>query len=231
MSSRSSRQTRNAALFAAAAATVLSLAACGSSTPDEPTASSTSPSAEASPSPSPTSAAPGPEKVRAAGQVSSVSGGTIGLSAKKGPTTVALTPTTKILRVSPAQFTDVSTGSCVDVRLAAPVSEAPPAPAKSVTVSTPANGKCAQASQGKAVRGTVTAVNGQTVSVASSAAEPTAIPVDEKTQYFRQTTAGAPDITQGVCLSAVGTVDPGGALQAANARIGPPAANGSCPGA
>jgi len=80
------------------------------------------------------------------------------------------------------------------------------------------------------VRGTVTSVNGQTVMVANSSAAPTAVPVNNETSYFRQASTSALVITQGACLSAVGTLDPSGALQATTATVGP-LANGSCPGA
>ena len=70
---------------------------------------------------------------------------------------------------------------------------------------------------------------GQMVSVATSPAAPTAIPVDQKTRYIKRTSMSALIITGGACLSAVGTVDPGGAMQALTATV-VPSANGSCPG-
>ncbi len=105
----------------------------------------------------------------------------------------------------------------------------PPAPAKSITISEATNGKCPQSSAGAVVRGSVTSINVPTVSVSTSSAPPTAIPVDPKTEYLKQTSESALIITPGVCLSAVGTVDPGGALQSNSATVGP-AVNGACPG-
>lgn len=78
--------------------------------------------------------------------------------------------------------------------------------------------------------GAITSVDGAAVSVADSAGAPIAVPVNEKTQYLRQAAVSAVDITQGACLTAVGTLDPGGTLQATTATVGMPAASGVCPG-
>jgi hypothetical protein len=227
-------QARRPALIVAVSTTALLLAACGSSTPAKPVTSSTSATAQASgtsapATPPPPPAPPAPPKVKTQGKVNSVTGSTLALSAKKGPTTVNITPTTKIILIAPAQLSDVSIGACVDVKQAAAAAGAPPTPAKSITIIAGASVKCAQSSDDKGVSGAVTAVNGPTVLVASTPGAPASVPTDKKTKYLKQAPATALVITAGVCLSASGTVDPTGALQATAATVGPPP-KAACPG-
>lgn len=227
-SNLSSTETRRPALLGALAAAAVLLAGCGSSTTSESTegaAESPSPTVE-------TSAPPAPPRVSTKGRVNTVAGSTLSMAVKEGPATVVITPTTKIIQESPGQLIDIKPGSCVNVRRAASAPEGPPAPAKSITVSAAANGgKCAEASTDNAVRGTVAKVDGQTISVSSSdQPEPTAVSVDQATQYTKQATVSALVITPGACLSAAGTLDPGGALRATTATVGP-LVNGGCPGA
>ena len=231
--SNSLRKARRPALLAAVSATVLLLAGCDNSTSSEP---STSPTSEVS-STAETSAPPAPPKVRAQGRVNSVSGSTVALGAKSGPTAVAITSSTRVSQVSIAKLTDVATGSCVDVRKAAAAKgappatsapAAPPAPATRITVSAAPSGKCAQSSGDTFVTGAVTSVSGNSISVENA---PAAIPFDQQTTYFKKVDVSALAITQGACLTAVGTLDPGGVLKALSATIGLPAANGVCQGA
>ena len=229
-------QARRPALIVAVSTTALLLAACGSSsTPAKPTASSTSATAQASGTSAPATspappAAPAPPKVKTQGKVNSVTGSTLALTAKKGPTTVNITPSTKITLIAPAQLSDISVGICVDVRQPVAAAGAPPAPAKAITISAGSNGKCDQSADDKGVSGPVTAVNGATVLVASTPGTPASVPTDKKTKYLKQGPATALVITAGVCVSASGTVDPTGALQATSATVGPPP-KAACPGA
>jgi hypothetical protein len=225
------RQARRPALFAVTSAAAVVVAACGSSTPANPTASTSvqasAPSSQAAATT--TAPPPAPPKVRAEGTVASVTGSTVAVTAKKGPTTVAITPSTKIAQISPAQFTDVTVGNCVVVRQAAAAPGTPAAPARTITVSAASTGKCPQAISGHGLSGSVTAVTGQSVSVAASAAPPTAVAIDKKTRFLKQASTTALVITQGACLTATGTVDPSGALEATMATVGPPP-KGLCAG-
>lgn len=150
------------------------------------------------------------------------------MAAKEGPTTVAITATTRVRQLSLGQLGDVKTGSCVDIRLGTPAPGTPAAAAKGVLVSAPAaDGKCPEAASDKAVRGAVSAVNGNSISVQNA---PAPVTVDQQTAYTKQAPASALVIAPGVCFSAAGPLDPGGVLQATAVTVEPPAANGMCAG-
>jgi hypothetical protein len=218
--------THRPALLGLLSAAAVLLVGCGSSTTPE----ATEPAAESPAATAESTAPPAPERVRAQGKVDTLAGSTVMMAAKEDPKRVAILPNTKVLQLSPGQLVDVKPGSCVDVRRAAPAPGGPPGPAKTITVSAASNGKCPEAIADNAVRGMVASVNGQTVSVSnSSQPEPTAVTADPGTKYTRQASVSALAITPGACLSAVGTLDPGGVLQAASATVGPPV-NGVCPG-
>jgi hypothetical protein len=102
------------ALLAVAAATVLSVAACGTSNNQNAGKPTSSARATSSAPPSPPSAPPA-RIDHVAGMISSVSGDTINLKLRQGTATVDFTPSTKITEVSSAQLSDVTTGSCVKV--------------------------------------------------------------------------------------------------------------------
>jgi hypothetical protein len=226
------RRARSAVLLGIGTATICSVAACSTSTPAAPTVSSPAPSVQASAAPSattPGAAPPGAGRAHVVGLVTSVSGSTIAVAAKNGSTTVALTPSTQVFQISPAQLTDIGTGSCVAVRQARNGTGSTPAPARSITVSAAAGGQCPQSDRGRGVRGAVASVNGQTLSVADSAATPATVQVDNSTRYFARATVNAQAVTQGVCLMATGSTDTSGVLQAAMATVRP-AVNGSCGG-
>lgn len=219
------------ALIFTATATMLLLPGCGKSdqSASESNSAGTTTSSEESATSSEQSTAkssPAAPMERSQGRVNTVAGSVVTLGAKKGPTTVAVTPSTKVIQSSAAQLSDVAPGSCVNVRKAA----APAAGATSVTVSPSANGKCPEANEEKALRGAVAGVNGQTLSVTVSGS-PVTIDVDPKTQFSKQAPASALAITPGTCLLATGSPDPQGVLQASSATVSPPPPNGPCPGA
>ncbi|AQT81688.1 hypothetical protein B1R94_24195 [Mycolicibacterium litorale] len=162
------------------------------------------------------------------GTVTAVTGNTIAVRAKTGPPTVEITPSTKIFQVNPAQLTDVTAGSCADIRLAAAAAGGAAQPAKQITVSAATNGKCPESSSERVLRGTIAAVTGQSVSLVNSSAGATA--VDQNTKYFKQVATTALAITPGACLSSVGPVGPNGVQQATKATVGPPAGPKGCPG-
>lgn len=82
------------------------------------------------------------------------------------------------------------------------------------------------------INGTVASVTGNTINVtsndASGAASQTAVTVTEKTKYTKQTTTDGQAIAQGKCITARGTKDGGGTLQATTITL-QPANNGKCP--
>ena len=216
--------TRPPALFSVFLTTVFLLSACGGSEQTSPSDSASQDSASSNETPS-------SRDGRATGRVDSVSDNSITISAKEGPTNVALSKSTRIFRNSPALLTDISVGTCVDIahRAAEPGSSQPPA--RRITITGTSDGRpCRQGSSATGMRGAVTSIEGPTVSVAYSPEAPTAVPVNEKTQYLRQAAVTAQDITQGACLTAVGTLEPGGTLQATTATVGMPPASGVCPG-
>jgi hypothetical protein len=237
-------------ILAIAGATALSVAACG-------TPNNTKPSTSASPaSSSPASSSPSASAKEdwVYGLIASVSGNAVQATQKTGTATVDFTPSTKVTEVTPAQLTDVTAGSCVRAR---PTRESTPATsgaitAKSITVRQAVDGKCPQpkAPAGastatpapapppggpeapRSVRGTVASVAGNTITVtandANGSPSQTNVTVTDTTKYTKVTSAGAQAIAQGKCISARGTKDGSGTLQATKIIVGP-ADNGNCP--
>jgi hypothetical protein len=79
--------------------------------------------------------------------------------------------------------------------------------------------------------GAVASVSGNTINVTSTDASgnssQTAVTVNDKTKYTKQSPANAQAITQGKCMTAKGTKDGGGALQATTVDLRQ-ANNGKC---
>src|ERR1700729_3491507 len=134
------------ALLAVTGATALSIAACGASNNAKPT--SANPTGSYPTSSSPSASAKGKDWVN--GLIDSVSGNTIQVSQRSGSATVDFTPSTAVSEITPAQFTDITTGSCLSVRPdrhgASTAGGA--ITAQSVRVSTAVDGKCPQPKQG-----------------------------------------------------------------------------------
>lgn len=207
----------------------LCVAMCGSS--HETSTSSAPPAVNAPPPSAAPSAAPPPGppppvgKDYVEGMVQSNSNGTIALRTRSGSATVDYTPQTRVMDVTPAKLTDVTPGSCVNVKAtpqSAPPPGAPapggPAPgpitAQAVTVTQSADGKCPPPA---GFYGTVASVTGNTIAVnglgpgAPGAA--TNVTVADSTSYQRQTPSDTEAITNGKCIGAQGIQD-GGALHA-----------------
>jgi hypothetical protein len=226
-------------MFAVVGATALSVAACGSSdtaTPARsasPTGSTTAQAQAPTQSPSPT---PG-GKGKVAGLIASVSGNTIQVTQRNGNATVDVTPSTAISEVTPAGLPDVTAGSCVSIRPARDDSgNAGAATARSVRISpAAADGKCSAGPSGRpaghhGVGGTVASVAGDTITVnGTDGAAPTTVTVTDKTRYTKQATATTQSIVQGKCMTAQGSLDGGGAIQATTINLRP-ARDGACPG-
>ncbi|KDF02353.1 hypothetical protein Y900_026300 [Mycolicibacterium aromaticivorans JS19b1 = JCM 16368] len=219
--------------------TALSLAACGSS----PTATNSSTQAAGSTSataPATSGSAPskGGGKDHVAGLITSVNGGTAAVSDKNVTSNLGFTSSTKVSELTPAAVADLTVGSCVSVR---PARGSSPAPDGSVTaaaisVSAPRDGQCfagARQQAGSAghggVRGTVTSVNGSTLVVTAAGSNtPTNVTLSGTTTYTKRAPADVQAIAQGMCVTARGTKDASGTLQATMIGLRP-ANNGSCP--
>lgn len=219
------------ALIGAAA---LSVAACGSSTTGSPTASGTSSSPTTS-----ASASNAQAKDRVAGLIASVSGSAIQVTqSNNASATVDFTNATNVTEIVSAQLTDVTAGSCIAVRPTRDSAQGGAVTAQTVLVSPANNGNCAapQASQGgrggpnrHGVRGAVASVNGNTI-VVTTGGNQTNVTVTPTTTYAKRAASNTQAIAGGKCISARGTKDSGGTLQATAINLRP-ADNGNCPGA
>ena len=125
------------------------------------------------------------------------------------------TPSTRVVEVSPAQLTDVTPGSCVNVR-ATPQSAPAGAgiTAQAVTITGAVDGKCPPP---PGFFGTVTSVSGNTIAVngmgPGGPTTPTNVTVANTTSYSKQTASSTQAIVNGKCMGAQGTQD-GGVLHA-----------------
>ncbi len=227
------------ALLAVAGATALSVAACASSSETKPAPAT--PSGSAPTSSTPSASGKGNDWVK--GLIDSVSGSTIQVSAKSGPTAVSFTPSTAVSEITPAQLTDVTAGSCVSVHPDhhGGSAEGGALTARSVRISSAVDGKCPApahpAGEGSHHRqppphGQVATVTGNTITLNSTDAQgnpsQTTVSVTETTKYTRQTTTDSNALAQGKCIAAHGTRDSGGALQATTISV-QQADNGNCP--
>ena len=221
--------TSRYSLLAVVGITALAVAACGSTTSGSP-ASSAGASGTGSASPAPL--AQGRNHV--AGLVASVSGSTVQVTRQNATVTVTYSPATKISEVTPAQFTDVTAGSCIAVRPSArppPSGGAATVTARMVSINALANGRC-QAPHGRGgLAGTVSSVNGNTIVLnaidSNGTTSQTNVQVDNTTRYARLAAANSQAIAQGKCLAARGTNDSTGTLQATTINLRP-ADNGTC---
>jgi hypothetical protein len=178
--------------------------------------------------------------------IASVAGNSIRVTKEDNSTAaVNFTSTTKVTETTPAALTDVTSGSCVTVRPTQEAKGGQPVTAASVKVSPSVNGACpakptgqgsgpssstpappgspAPAPKPAPVRGSVASVSGNTINVSgtdpSGNTTQTAVTVDDKTKYSKQTSATTDAIAQGKCLWARGTMDNGGALQATSINV------------
>jgi hypothetical protein len=213
------------AILAVLVVIALSVAMCGPSNDNtsstsntgKPTVTALPPSSAPSAAPPPPPPAPPPApKDYVEGMVESVSGNTIGLRTRTGSATADFTPSTRVVDVTPAKLTDVTPGSCVNVR-ATPQS-APTAggiTAQAVTITEAIDGKCPPPA---GFFGTVVSVSGNTIAVngigPGGPTAPTNVTVADTTSYTKQTPSSPQAIVHGKCMGAQGTQD-GGVLHAA----------------
>jgi Domain of unknown function (DUF5666) len=212
------RLIRLAILAAVIAVIALCVAMCGPSNNSSHNSTTGKPSAPAHPPSSAPSAAPPPPaagKDYVEGLVESVSGDTIALRTRTGSATVDFTPSTRVVEVTPARVTDVTPGSCVNVRAtpqSAPTGAA--ITAQSVTITPAIDGKCPPPA---GFYGTVASVSGNTIVVndigAGGPIAPTNVTVTNSTTYNKQAPTNDQAIAHGRCMGAQGT-NSGGVLRA-----------------
>jgi hypothetical protein len=209
------------AILAVAGATALSVGACSSSHDAK------------SPATSSPAAANGKAVVH--GLIASVSGNAVQVTEATGTATVDVSPSAKISESTPAQLSDVAAGNCVNV--GAKPAPAPGGPVTAVSVHLSpqgGDGKCPQPKAGPArVIGTVASVAGDTINVTVTDANgnpaQTGVTVTDKTHYSKGASATSQAIAQGKCITAHGTKDGGGTLQATVVALGPANDKGQCP--
>lgn len=209
------RTRKQLALFALALAgiTALSVAACGKSddtsnhgNTEKPGTSASSTSTAPKPPPPPP-----PPQDEVDGLVRSVSGNTIQLTQRdRTGATVELAPSAMITELGPAQLTDVTAGSCVDVAAGPePASPDGAITAKSVTIDPPVNGQCPPLEPPEGPHGKVTSVSGNTVTIDSTdptgKTTPTKVTVTDATTYTRHAVTDPQAIQTGKCMAARGT--------------------------
>jgi hypothetical protein len=224
------------AIIAVAGATTLSLGACGSSQNAAPSGSPSSSTNAASapsqppapvPTPPPTSAPVPAKEARIAGLIASVTGNTVQVKQPNGLASVDFTPSTKISELGPAALSDVTTGSCVNVR---PDQGTPTSGGMVVAgwvwISPPVNGKCPQKERTNGgVTGTVASVSGNDITI--NGASRTTVMVGENTRFSKEAATTSRAIATGKCMSAEGTQADGEALEATRISLRP-ATNGKC---
>jgi Domain of unknown function (DUF5666) len=205
------------AIVAVIAVIALSVAMChsdstaGNSSTGKPPVTAIPPSSAPSAAPPPAPAPPAVGKDYVEGLVESVSGNTIHLRTRTGSATVDFSPTTRVVEVTPAQLTDVTPGSCVNVRATPQRAPTPDAiTAQSVTITPAVDGKCPPPA---GFYGTVTSVSGNTIAVngvsAGGQSTLTNVTVANSTSYQKQTATGSQAIAHGRCMGAQGTQDAG----------------------
>lgn len=227
------------AILAVASATALSVGACSSSHDQSHD--------QKSPAASPPAGAKGKNRDSVQGQVASVSGNAVQVTETSGTATVDLGPSAKVTEYSKAQVTDVAVGNCVRV-IAKPASPpGGPATVIAVQLNPPGgDGKCPQPKPAAAgspgapgpdqpfqVVGTVASVDGNNIGVADTDANgnpsQTGLTVNDKTDYTKGVPATSQAVTQGKCITALGTKNGGGTLQAALVTLTSVNAKGECP--
>jgi Domain of unknown function (DUF5666) len=214
------------AILAVTGAIALSIAACSTSNNQ----GTGKPSTSVSPTSTAPKPPPAPPMATVEGLVRSVSGTTIQLTQRdRTAATVDFTPTTMVTELTSAQLSDVTPGSCVDVK-AVPGS-APPGgaiTAQSIEISPALGGKCpppaGQPSSQPAAFGTVASVTGNAFTVTGT--DPTGrsthtnVTVSSTTTYIKHAPTNAQAIQQGKCMAAQG-INTGGMLQAATIDLEP----------
>jgi hypothetical protein len=215
------------AIFGVIVVIALCVAMCGpshntssTSNTGQPTVSAIPPSS--APSAAPPSAPPAPPvgKDYVEGLVESVSGNTIQLRTRTGSATVDFAPETRVVQVTPGQLSDVTPGSCVNVRATPQSAPGAAITAQAVTITPAIDGKCPPPAD---FYTTVTSVSGNTIAVNGMGADgqttSTNVTVADTTSYTKQAPTSTQAIEHGKCIGAQGTNDSSGVLQAATISL------------
>lgn len=208
------------ALGVVIAVVALCVAMCGSShdgatSSAPPAATAVAPGGAPTAAPPPAPPPPPIGKDYVEGMVQSNSDDVVALRTRTGSATVGYAPQTRVVDVTPANLSDVTPGSCVNVR-ATPQSAASPGAitAQAVTIIAATDGGCPPPA---GFYGTVASVSGTTIAVRglgpAGPGAATDVTVTGSTSYQRQTPTDAQAITDGKCIGAQGTQD-GGVLHA-----------------
>ena len=218
----------------------LSAVACGSSNKSSPSDSSTAPKATSA-----TAASQAPAKVNGedevSGSIASVSGTTIEVTGPTGSATVAFSPSTKIMELTPAKLTDITAGQCVTIRPASGA-EGGTATADAVVVGASSGGECKKtggadnaglpASPLGGFRGNVDSVSEKTIVITTLGTDGsktnTTVETNDTTLFADRHRVNADAIVEGKCIIAGGTNDTGGVLQAQTINL-PLVVDGNCP--
>jgi len=219
-------------MYAGAAATaVLALAACGSTTAGT---TSASPSAKAG--------RPAARVNGADGELVKITGSTLILSGTNGDTTVTFSPSVPITETSTGTFADITVGSCL--QLTGTKDGTGAVTATTVRISPAVNGSCTvpavpgggvRPSGGPArsfsppptaanlavVRGKVTGIAATAVTVALAAGGSQTVSVPPTLPVSHSTIVTTADLTDGVCVAAVGAKDSSGTVVARALTIEP----------
>jgi Domain of unknown function (DUF5666) len=220
--------------------TALSAVACGSpnkSSSSEPSTAPNTTSAAASSAP--------PVKVNGedevSGSIASVSGTTIEVSGPQGSASVAFSPSTKIMELTPAKPTDIAPGLCVTIRPASGA-EGGTVTADAVVVGASSGGECKKTGGSDnaglprsplgGFRGTVDSVSKNTIAITTFGADGsktnTTVEFNDLALFADRHRVNADAIVEGKCIIAGGTNDTGGTLQALTINL-PLVVNGACP--
>ncbi|MBS9532260.1 hypothetical protein KIH27_01500 [Mycobacterium sp. M1] len=170
------------------------------------------------------------------GQVTSVAGNSFDVAQPGGSATVTFTDATTASQAIPAQQAEITPGSCLK---AGPTPDSAPADSGAITarwvmISTPVNGQCPQRPGAPTpvhhgVRGVVTAVDGDVITVTRPDNSTATVTVNEGTNFRRRVASSPHAVTQGQCVVARGTEGGDGALQAARVIFWAPPPSGHCP--
>jgi hypothetical protein len=227
-----------AAALSVAACSSSSSPPSGTTSPSTVVASPTTTAPTTAPTTGSSTPRPGGE-AHVSGLIASVANDSAQVTQKRGNATVNFGDSTKVTEVATGALTDVTPGSCVSIRTTHDSRGGQPITAASVRISPADNGKCPEGKEParsstppsststpssgpstpppgrrSSVTGSVASVSGNTINVTGTDASPTAVTVNDKTRYTKETPANPQAVTAGKCLTAKGTKESGGALQA-----------------
>lgn len=154
------------------------------------------------------------------GTVASVDGTVIQVNERNSPSTVFIMPNTKIAAMTPGGRGDLVPGACMWIQATKKPVGGAPSVALQLVIGADFD-SCAQVHPAHSIYGTLAAVNGDTVVLATSDAPNTSVTVTSETKYVKLALTDASAITPTLCLTAQGMDDGTGAVQAATISVHP----------